>query len=374
MKSKPGTARGYFAIGIEGGSKAVNLGNLLRSAHAFGASFVFTIGADPRVMDTIADTSRAPSHLPLYHWQSIEEMRLPRGCRLVGVELVEDTVELPAFAHPVQAAYVLGPERGVLSPALIARCAHLVRIPTAFSLNVATAGAIVMYDRLRCLGRFASRPVAVGGAPEARTEHARRPAPPNMGGLTPSPGQGKIKYVCFHPLTTNRDGEMRRAVRAASIITALSCTSAWAGNPTLLEKYKEWSAFAAAGTPKVCFALAQPKQSTPKGIKRGPVYFYISQWPADGVTNEVSVKMGYPFGPGAKATATVGNAKFDLFTKDEGAFVEKVDTELGLVEAMKKGSTLKIDGKSARGTATSDVYSLDGLNDALARITKECSS
>ena len=100
--------------------------------------------------------------------------------------------------------------------------------------------------------------------------------------------------------------------------------------------------------------MAQPKQSTPKGIKRGPIYFYISQWPADGVTNEVSVKMGYPFGPGAKATATVGGTKFDLFTKDEGAFVEKVDTELGLVEAMKKGSTLKIDGKSARGTATSD--------------------
>ena len=110
-------------------------------------------------------------------------------------------------------------------------------------------------------------------------------------------------------LTTNRDGEMRRAVRAAAIITALSCTSAWADNPTLLEKYKEWSAFAASGTPKVCFALAQPKQSTPKGIKRGPIYFYISQWPADGVTNEVSVKMGYPFGPGAKATATVGGAK-----------------------------------------------------------------
>jgi tRNA C32,U32 (ribose-2'-O)-methylase TrmJ len=73
----------------------------------------------------------------------------------------------------VQAAYVLGPERGALSPALIARCAHLVRIPTAFSLNVATAGAIVMYDRLRCLGRFASRPVAVGGAPQARTEHVQ---------------------------------------------------------------------------------------------------------------------------------------------------------------------------------------------------------
>src|SRR6187397_3247768 len=79
MKSALPWPRGYFAIGVEGISKPVNLGNLLRSAHSFGASFVFTIGADPRVMDTIADTSCAPSHLPLYHWQSIEEMRLPRG-------------------------------------------------------------------------------------------------------------------------------------------------------------------------------------------------------------------------------------------------------------------------------------------------------
>jgi tRNA G18 (ribose-2'-O)-methylase SpoU len=173
VKSSPGTARGYFAIGVEGVSKAVNLGNLLRSAHAFGASFVFTIGADARVMDTIADTSRAPAHLPVYHWRSIDELRLPRGCRLVGIELVDEAVELPAFAHPVQTAYVLGPERGVLSPELIARCHHLIRIPTAFSLNLATAGAIVMYDRLRCLGRFASRPVAGGGPAEPRAEHVQ---------------------------------------------------------------------------------------------------------------------------------------------------------------------------------------------------------
>src|SRR5262245_55664619 len=122
VKSPPATARGFFAIGIEGASKAVNLGNLLRSAHAFGASFAFTIGADPRVMDTIADTSRASSHLPLYHWQSIDELRLPRGCRLVGIELLDEAVELPAFPHPLQAAYVLGPERGVLSATVIARC------------------------------------------------------------------------------------------------------------------------------------------------------------------------------------------------------------------------------------------------------------
>ena len=37
--------RGYFGIGVEGISKTMNVGNLFRTAHAFGASFVFTIDA-----------------------------------------------------------------------------------------------------------------------------------------------------------------------------------------------------------------------------------------------------------------------------------------------------------------------------------------
>ena len=36
--------RGYFGIGIEGVSKPMNLGSLMRTAHAFGASFCFAIG------------------------------------------------------------------------------------------------------------------------------------------------------------------------------------------------------------------------------------------------------------------------------------------------------------------------------------------
>ena len=150
-----------------GHSKSVNLGNLLRSAHAFGASFVFTIGADETALQ-IHDTSKAWTHLPLYHWRSLADLKLPKGCSLVGVEILEAAHDLPSFPHPARAAYVLGPERGALSSELAARCQHLVRIPAAFSLNLATAGAIVMYDRLRSLGRFGSRPVA---------EHAKAPEP-----------------------------------------------------------------------------------------------------------------------------------------------------------------------------------------------------
>ena len=167
---------------------------------------------------------------------------------------------------------------------------------------------------------------------------------------------------------------MHRAVRATCLfVSTLLVTPALAQDVTLLEKFKDWSAYASAGAPKVCFAVAKPKDSNPKkGIKRGPIFFYISRWPADNVVNEVSVKMGYPFGPGAKVTATVGTAKFELFTKDEGAFVEKPDMETKLVEAMKGAASMKLEGKSQRGTATSDTYSLDGLNDALDRAAKEC--
>ena len=60
-----------------------------------------------------------------------------------------DAIDLPRFRHPYRAAYVLGPEKGSLSPELIARCTHIVRIPTRFCVNVAIAAAVVMYDRIQ---------------------------------------------------------------------------------------------------------------------------------------------------------------------------------------------------------------------------------
>lgn len=144
----PGT-RGYFAIGAERSSKALNLGNLMRSAHGFGASFTFTVGAQYRALEARADTSKGQWHLPHYNWRDQTEMLLPEGCKLVGIELIEGAVDLPSFLHPLRAAYVLGPEQGSLSPDILARCDSVVKIPTRFCVNVAMAGAIVMYDRIR---------------------------------------------------------------------------------------------------------------------------------------------------------------------------------------------------------------------------------
>ena len=164
--------RGYFGIGIESVSKPLNLGSLLRSAHAFGASFAFTIAASlPPRQVRHADTSDAEDSLPLMQFAGISEFMLPAGCQLVGIELIDDALDLPSFRHPRRAAYVLGAERASLSPPLLERCDFVCRIPTRFCLNVAVAGALVMYDRMLSLGRFAERPVRVGGAVQPPPAH-----------------------------------------------------------------------------------------------------------------------------------------------------------------------------------------------------------
>ena len=69
--------------------------------------------------------------------------------------------------------YRLGPEMGNLSPKILERCHHVVKIPTNFCLNVATTGAIILYDRFRTLGNYGERPVSVTGKPLPPLKHVQ---------------------------------------------------------------------------------------------------------------------------------------------------------------------------------------------------------
>jgi tRNA G18 (ribose-2'-O)-methylase SpoU len=159
--------RGYFAVGTDGISKPMNLGNLLRIAHAFGASFFFTMAGRVKLADAMSDTSDAGGHLPVYQFPGVDDLRLPQGCELVGVEITSEATELPSFRHPMRAAYVFGSERFSLSPSVLTRCRYVVKIPTRFSINVGMAGAIVLYDRMLALSNFAERPLRPGGPAKA---------------------------------------------------------------------------------------------------------------------------------------------------------------------------------------------------------------
>lgn len=140
--------RGYFEIGIEGGKITHNLGTLWRSANQLGASGIFTIGQ--RYKHQASDTLKTWRHVPLRQHETLADFFLsrPHAAQLVAIEDSGDPLE--DFKHPEQAIYILGSEDTGLSKSLMQNCQRVVRIPSVrtSSFNVATAGAIVMYDRL----------------------------------------------------------------------------------------------------------------------------------------------------------------------------------------------------------------------------------
>jgi hypothetical protein len=145
--------------------------------------------------------------------------------------------------------------------------------------------------------------------------------------------------------------------------------------PTLLGQYADWGAYTASpGGNKICFALAKPKSSKtePVGRSRDPSYMFVSSRPAESVKNEVSVVVGYPFKTSSDATAEIGNAKFAMYTQNDGAWIKNINEEARMVDTMRKGGDLTVKGTSGRGTQSTDQYSLKGLAQALDKIQQEC--
>lgn len=145
--------------------------------------------------------------------------------------------------------------------------------------------------------------------------------------------------------------------------------------PQQLGQFGEWGAYAGqtAGK-KVCFALAQPgsSQTSPPNRPRDPIFFFISTRPGDGIRNEISIIMGYKAKAGAEASAEIGGTRFALQTQSDNAWLKDANEEPRMVEAMRKGADLVVKGVSARGTQTTDRYSLKGLAQALDRVAQEC--
>src|SRR5215469_3398445 len=147
------------------------------------------------------------------------------------------------------------------------------------------------------------------------------------------------------------------------------------GHPNLLGQYGDWGAYAAAsGNGKVCYALASPSstRTNPPNKPRDPTYLFISTRPSENVHNEVSVIIGYQLKADSEVHIEIGNNKFVMYTKADGAWISNAAEESRMVETMRKGADIVVTGTSARGTQSTDRYSLKGLSQALDRTAKEC--
>jgi hypothetical protein len=151
--------------------------------------------------------------------------------------------------------------------------------------------------------------------------------------------------------------------------------AAGSAQPKLLGQYGLWGAYTASPSgKKVCFVLAKPgsSETNPPNRPRNPVYMFISTRPADKVTNEVSLVIGYPFKPGTEATAQIGGSSFALYTQQDGAWIKNAAEEAKMVDAMRGGDSVVIKGVSAKGTQSTDTFSLKGVSQAIDRTGQEC--
>ena len=151
--------------------------------------------------------------------------------------------------------------------------------------------------------------------------------------------------------------------------------AAGGADPTLIGQFGTWGAYTA--TPngrKVCFALSKPSSSktNPPNRPRDPAYAFVSTRPAERVFNEVSIMIGYALKPGSESSLEVGGAAYAMYTQGDGLWIKNAAEEEQMVSAMRKSAEVVVKGVSAKGTETTDVFSLKGLSQALDRLAQDC--
>ncbi|MBH5402842.1 Invasion associated locus B family protein [Bradyrhizobium sp. CNPSo 4010] len=208
--------------------------------------------------------------------------------------------------------------------------------------------------------------VAAGGiAVSARAQTAQ-----------PAPKSGPAaKEATPKPAAPSANTNAKATPKPESKPAASAAAVAGGAEPTLIGQFGTWGAYSA--TPngkKVCFALAKPSSSktNPPNRPRDPAYAFVSTRPAEKVNNEVSVMIGYALKPGSESTVEVGGASFAMYTQGDGLWIKNAAEEERMVEAMRKSADLVVKGVSAKGTETTDTFSLKGLAQALDKIAQDC--
>jgi hypothetical protein len=165
------------------------------------------------------------------------------------------------------------------------------------------------------------------------------------------------------------------AAKPAAKPDAAATAAAGGAEPTLIGQFGTWGAYTA--TPngkKVCFALAKPSSSktNPPNRPRDPAYAFVSTRPAEKVTNEVSIMIGYTLKPGSESSLEVGGASYAMYTQGDGLWIKNAAEEERMVDAMRKSADVTVKGMSAKGTETTDTFSLKGLSQALDKLAQDC--
>ena len=164
-----------------------------------------------------------------------------------------------------------------------------------------------------------------------------------------------------------------KIVFAGAMVGALSLsaitTSAYAQSPTRIKQHKAWGAYSVKNTDgTICYVLSVPTEKQPADRDHGDVFFMLARHPGQATSLEPQFKVGYPFAEKSNVTLDIDGKKFAMYTQGGNAWMENPAEESNVVEAMRAGSNMSLEGKSRRGTVTSYKYSLSGVTASIKEI------
>lgn len=168
--------------------------------------------------------------------------------------------------------------------------------------------------------------------------------------------------------------EMTKSVSIGLAITlaltsSLAAAPGHAQAPKRIKQHNAWGAYSHDGEAgKTCYILSVPTQKLPADRDHGEVFFMLAQHPGQNATLEPQFVVGYSFKDDSRVTLDIDGKRFSMFTRGQNAWMENPAEEPVVVEAMRAGATMKLEGESRRGTQTEYTYSLSGVTASLSDI------
>ena len=102
---------------------------------------------------------------------------------------------------------------------------------------------------------------------------------------------------------------------AAAIGLVLSSTAAHASSPKSVATYKDWIVYSLdLGGDKVCYAVSEPTDKSPRSVNHGDIFFMVSTWKSGVAQGQPSFMAGYDLRDAPEPVIRIGSDKWEMYT------------------------------------------------------------
>lgn len=155
------------------------------------------------------------------------------------------------------------------------------------------------------------------------------------------------------------------------LILSLLCLTFLSAKAEVIGVYRDWTAVTVKdGAKRTCMIWSQPRKSQGFKGKRGEVFAFVTHLPQDKRLNRVSFESGFTLGDDLEVN--IDESHFALSAAGTGAWTRSVADDLSLIDAMRAGRTMTVQGKTRDGALVRDSYSLYGFTAAYQAINAAC--